>query len=246
MQFKNNKIFFSPSDLIIFMGSQFASHMERSRLEDPNYSSLMDPEDALLKNLQKRGYEHEDAFLFSLIASGKKVIKIDRSETREMRNRTQQAMVDGAEVIAQAYLELDNLRSEEVGNNASRIASIPEVRSELIKFQKEFSIKGEGAVLDGRDIGTVILPNADLKIFVTAELNIRAERRYQDFLKSQISITLERVLKDLSERDHRDSNRQHAPLKISSNAHLIDTSELSIEAAIDYAIGLVKSSRQKF
>ena len=144
------------------------------------------------------------------------------------------------------YLELDNLRSEEVGNNASRIASIPEVRSELIKFQKEFSIKGEGAVLDGRDIGTVILPNADLKIFVTAELNIRAERRYQDFLKSQISITLERVLKDLSERDHRDSNRQHAPLKISSNAHLIDTSELSIEAAIDYAIGLVKSSRQKF
>ena len=108
MQFKNNKIFFSPSDLIIFMESQFASHMERSCLEDPNYSSLMDPEDAMLKNLQKRGFEHEDAFLFSLIASGKKVIKIDRSETREMRNRTQQAMVDGAEVIAQAYLELDN------------------------------------------------------------------------------------------------------------------------------------------
>ena len=73
MQFKNNKIFFSPSDLIIFMESQFASHMERSRLEDPNYSSLMDPEDAMLKNLQKRGYEHEDAFLLSLIGSSKKV-----------------------------------------------------------------------------------------------------------------------------------------------------------------------------
>lgn len=153
--------------------------------------------------------------------------------------------IEIARSFKREYLELDNLRSEEAGSNASRIASIPEVRSELIKFQREFALKGEGAVLDGRDIGTVILPNSDLKIFVTADLKIRAERRYQDFLKSQVSITLERVLEDLSERDHRDCNRQHAPLKISSNAHLIDTSELSIEAAIAHAIGLVEFAKQK-
>ena len=153
--------------------------------------------------------------------------------------------IEIARSFKREYLELDNLRSEEAGNNASRIASIPEVRSELIKFQREFALKGDGAVLDGRDIGTIILPNAELKIFVTADLNIRAERRYQDFLKSQISITLERVLEDLSERDYRDRNRQHAPLKISSNAHLIDTSELSIESAIAHAIRLVGSARKK-
>ena len=153
--------------------------------------------------------------------------------------------IEIARSFKREYLELNNLRSEEAGNNASRIASIPEIRLELIKFQREFASKGEGAVLDGRDIGTVILPNADLKIFITADLNIRAERRYQDFLKSHISITLEQVLADLSERDNRDRNRQHAPLKISSNAHLIDTSELSIETAIAHAIGLVESAKQK-
>jgi cytidylate kinase len=143
------------------------------------------------------------------------------------------------------YLQLDNLRSKEIGHNASKIASIPEVRAELLKFQRVFALKSDGAVLDGRDIGTVILPNADLKIFVTADLNIRAGRRHQDFLNSETGITLEKVLEDLSERDHRDSTRQHSPLKISSNAHLIDTSELSIETAIAHAIKLVKLVKEK-
>ena len=154
-------------------------------------------------------------------------------------------VIEVARSFKSEYLKLDNLRSSEVGNNASRIASIAGVREELVKFQREFAQKGDGAVLDGRDIGTVILPNADLKIFVTAELNIRAERRYRDFLNSKTSITLAKVLEDLSERDHRDSNRQQSPLKISSDAHLIDTSELSIEAAIAHAIKLVKLVRKK-
>lgn len=143
------------------------------------------------------------------------------------------------------YLKLHNLRSSEAGINASRIASIPEVRTGLLKFQREFASKGKGAVLDGRDIGTVILPNAKLKIFVTANLNTRADRRYKDFLKSGARVSLKTVLNDLSERDHRDSNRHHSPLKISSNAHLIDTSELSIETAITHAIKLVKLTRKK-
>ena len=143
------------------------------------------------------------------------------------------------------YLELNNLRSNEAGNNASIIASIPEVRTELLKFQREFAGKGNGAVLDGRDIGTVILPNAKLKIFVTADIKIRAERRHRELLKCGSAITLKKVFEDLSERDRRDSSREHSPLKISSNAHLIDTTELSIETAITKAIELVRLERKK-
>ena len=153
-------------------------------------------------------------------------------------------VIEVAQSFKLEYLELDDLRSSEMGNNASRIASIPEVRAALLKFQRDFSQEGDGAVLDGRDIGTIILPHADLKIFVTANLNVRANRRHQEFLNSNTSITLAKVLDDLSDRDKRDRNRQHAPLQISSNAHLIDTSELSIEAAITHAIELVRSARK--
>ena len=153
--------------------------------------------------------------------------------------------IEVARYFKLAYLELDNLRSREAGINASSIARVPEVRAALLTFQRQFALKGEGAVLDGRDIGTVILPNADLKIFVTADLNIRAQRRYQDFLNFETDITLEKVLVDLSQRDCDDINRQHSPLKISKNAYLIDTTELSIEAAITCAIDLVNRKKEK-
>ena len=143
------------------------------------------------------------------------------------------------------YLELNNLRSSKAGNNASIIASIPEVRTALLKFQREFAVKGNGAVLDGRDIGTVILPDAKLKMFVTADIKVRAERRHKELLKSGLTITLEKVFEDLRERDCRDRSREHSPLKISSNAHLIDTTELSIETAITRAIELVRLERKK-
>ena len=108
MQFKNNSIFFSPSDLITFMDSTFASHMERSRLEDNSYSKLMDPQDPILKNLQNKGFEHEDAFLASLISEGKNVSIIENIEATDKLNQTRMAMQNGADVITQAYLERDN------------------------------------------------------------------------------------------------------------------------------------------
>jgi cytidylate kinase len=143
------------------------------------------------------------------------------------------------------YLNMDNLRSSASGSNASWVASIPQVRTALVEFQREFAEKGDGAILDGRDIATVILPNAALKIFVTADLNVRAERRYTDFLNTENNISQQQVRESLAERDFRDSNRQHSPLKISNNAHLIDTTELSIEAAIARAIELVRVTKQK-
>ena len=143
------------------------------------------------------------------------------------------------------FLGSENLRSSVVGNYASKIAAIAEVRSELIKFQRDFATKNQGAVLDGRDIGTVIAPDAQLKVFVTADLNIRAERRYKDLRMRDKSITFSQILDDLSKRDCLDSSRQYAPLKITKDAHLIDTSELSIEASVAFVIDLVKRLNEK-
>ena len=108
MQFKNNSILFSPSDLLVFMESTFASHMERCRLKDINHKNLMDPKDPLLKNLQKKGFEHEDAFLEALIQEGKNVLIVENTETKNRLIQTRQAMQDGVDIIAQAYLELND------------------------------------------------------------------------------------------------------------------------------------------
>ena len=154
-------------------------------------------------------------------------------------------LINVARSFRPEYLDLKNLRSDEVGNYASEIARYPEVRFELIKFQRNFVKESNGAVLDGRDIGTIILPNAQLKVFVTADLNIRARRRYNELYQKDKSIIFEKVLADLSKRDQQDSEREYAPLKISNDAHLIDTSELSIEASIAYVVNLVNSIKGK-
>ena len=153
-------------------------------------------------------------------------------------------LIDIARSFKPEFLELENLRSDEVGIHASKIAAISEVRSELIKFQRNFASKYEGAVLDGRDIGTVIVPDAQVKLFITADLKLRAKRRFKDLFESGIDTSLEVVLNDLRKRDLLDSNRLSAPLKISDDAHLIDTSELSIEASIVYVVDLVRSLKK--
>lgn len=108
MQIKDKELFFSPSDLITFMDSAFASHMERWRLHDPTVADLLDPEDEILKTLQQKGYAHEDAFLEELKSEEKSVLLIERASPGIMQERTREAMQSGIDVIAQAYLELDN------------------------------------------------------------------------------------------------------------------------------------------
>ena len=108
MYFKNKTIFFSPSDLITFLESPFASYMDRLLLEDKNQSAFLDPKDAMLKNLQNKGYEHEDAFLSSLISEGKNVVQIKNAHNDVMLVQTKEAMIKGFDVIAQANMQLDN------------------------------------------------------------------------------------------------------------------------------------------
>ena len=137
-------------------------------------------------------------------------------------------------------LDVPGLKSEAAGKAASLVSVHPDVRAALLDRQKRFANQSGGAVLDGRDIGTVIAPHADAKLFVTASAEVRAERRYAELRKMGLDIHLDAVLHDIRARDERDSARSTAPLKRADDAALLDTSELGIEAAIAAAIALVE------
>lgn len=131
------------------------------------------------------------------------------------------------------------LRTDEVGQAASVVSAHPLVRSALLQRQKRFAAQPAGAILDGRDIGTVIAPDADAKLFVKATPMIRARRRHAELRKGGSSVSLDRVLADIRARDERDSKRTEAPLVAAPDSAVLDTSFLSIEAAVQKAIQLV-------
>ena len=132
------------------------------------------------------------------------------------------------------------LRSEPVSRIASRISAYHSVRAALLERQRDFAAQDGGAVLDGRDIGTVILPGADAKLFVTASAEVRAQRRVRELLGRGMPATYEDVLIDIHARDERDAGRDIAPLVQAQDADLLDTSELDIDEAIAAAIALVE------
>jgi cytidylate kinase len=135
------------------------------------------------------------------------------------------------------------LKSEAVGGVASRVSTYPAVRAALLERQRDFALQPGGAVLDGRDIGTVIAPEAQAKLFVTATPEVRARRRHEELLRSGRTSHYEDVLIDIRARDERDSNRAAAPLRQADDAHLLDTSELDVEQAIAAAIAAVQAAR---
>lgn len=132
------------------------------------------------------------------------------------------------------------LRTAQVGAGASVVAAIPEVRKALFDFQRNFAANPKGAVLDGRDIGTVICPDADFKFFITARPEVRAMRRLKELHEAGDNITLEELTKQIEERDFRDANRADAPLKPTLNSIILDTSDLAIEEVIKKAIGVIE------
>lgn len=155
-----------------------------------------------------------------------------------------------AEACAKA-LELASVigpevRSAAAGEAASRVAAHPGVRRALINLQRDFAAQPGGAVLDGRDIGTVIAPNAGAKLFVTAAPEVRAERRWKQLTAQGEDISLETVLADIRRRDERDSGRSTAPLVRASDAVLLDTTHLSISLAADAARRIVEAARAQW
>jgi cytidylate kinase len=154
--------------------------------------------------------------------------------------------LEDAQLAATVARELDpatlddpGLRDAGLGDAASIVARLPEVRRALLSFQREFAARSPGAVLDGRDIGTVVCPDADVKFFITASAEVRARRRYLEQEGRGEPVTYEAVLADIRRRDQRDADRQAAPMRPAEDAILLDTSNLDIEAAFDTAVGVI-------
>jgi cytidylate kinase len=151
--------------------------------------------------------------------------------------------VEAAHSLRPEDLDADDLRTPDVSQAASRVAAIPEVRQALLDFQRAFARRAGGAVLDGRDIGTVICPEAEVKLYVTASDAERARRRHLELTGKGHSVTLDEVGQDLRDRDARDSARATAPLKPAEDAVQLDTSEMTIEEATARAIAIVTAAQ---
>ena len=149
--------------------------------------------------------------------------------------------IDAAKSLERNDLDKYNLQKPEIAQAASEIASIPEVRAALLEFQRNFSQKLPGAVLDGRDIGTVVCPDAKIKIFLTASLEARARRRYVELRKHDEKINFETILKQIKERDSRDQTRRSSPMVAASDAKIFDTSELSITETVDKVFSYIQT-----
>lgn len=175
------------------------------------------------------GFEHLDTGLLYRAVGARTLLGMDAATA--------------ARTLTPGDLQADDLRSPEVAQAASRVAVIPEVRAELLAFQRSFAARAGGAVLDGRDIGTVICPDADAKLFVTASAEVRAQRRHAELAAAGGALSYAQVLADVCERDARDRGRAHAPLIPAPEAAVIDTSALDIEAAIAAAIAAIDAQR---
>jgi cytidylate kinase len=152
------------------------------------------------------------------------------------------AALESAKALDPSTLSDPSLRGPGLGEAASLVAKHGEVRKALLAYQRDFVRAPCGAVLDGRDIGTVICPDADVKLFVTATAEERARRRYLELEQSGVAITEAEVLADIRRRDERDKNRAAAPLRKAPDAYLLDTTNLDIDAAFKAAIDLIDAA----
>ena len=172
-------------------------------------------------------------------ATGAKVLALGLDPSNE------DAAVGVAEKLGADDLESEELRSEEVGSAASKVAAIPKVRAVLLAFQRNLASSPpdgkRGAVLDGRDIGTVVCPDAPIKFYLTASVEERANRRFKQLQEKNPAAIYERVLKELEERDARDSARDVAPLKMASDAIHIDTDRLNADAVFNAVMAHIRT-----
>jgi len=156
------------------------------------------------------------------------------------------AALAAARALDMTRIDEKAIRTREAGEAASLVAVMPEVRAAILHFQRDFAANPpggkRGAVLDGRDIGTVVCPNADVKIFVTASPEVRAHRRWLELKGSGSTISEAQVLEDTKERDKRDAERAASPMKQADDAHLLDTTDLSIETAFGEAVRIIDKS----
>lgn len=154
------------------------------------------------------------------------------------------AAVATAQALDFKAIDEARIRTSAAGAAASKVAAIPGVRAVLLEAQRAFAADPSGAVLDGRDIGTVICPDADVKLFVTASLPARAGRRLAELRSRGEAISLEELQAQIAERDQRDMTRADSPLRQAPDAHVLDTTDLSVEQAIEQACRIVEAARR--
>lgn len=147
-------------------------------------------------------------------------------------NGMQQVYLNGKNIT-------DRLRDEAVGNMASRSSAIPEVRAKLLDLQRNLA-RTQNVIMDGRDIGTCVLPDADVKVYLTASVATRAKRRYDELIQKGVSCDLKEIEKDIEQRDHRDMTRETAPLKQAEDAVLVDSSHMTIDEVVDAIVNLCR------
>jgi cytidylate kinase len=153
------------------------------------------------------------------------------------------AAVAAAKALNLAAIDEVRIRSSAAGQSASKVAAIPAVRAVLREAQRAFASQPGGAVLDGRDIGTVICPDADVKLFVTASLEARTQRRLKELQARGEAISFDNLKAQIAERDARDISRQTSPLRQAADAHVLDTTCLNVEEAVEAAARIVEASR---
>ena len=153
--------------------------------------------------------------------------------------------IDAVNQLNVKQAEVFDLKTLQVSNAASEVAKNPTVRAKLLEFQRRFASKPGGAILDGRDIGTVICPNADLKFYITASSEVRAQRRHSELLVLGHKISYESVLREIQERDERDTNREQSPLLPAEDANKIDTSDMNIGEVYDLVCLIIDAKLEK-
>ena len=170
--------------------------------------------------------------------------KIEPSETEKISAKCREADIsigyeNGEQIV---YLNGENvnglIRTEEVGNMASASSPNPEVRRKLVELQQKLAASKD-VVMDGRDIGTCVLPGAQVKVYLTADSRVRAERRYKELTQKGVSCDLDTIERDIIERDHQDMTREISPLVQAEDATLVDTSDMTIDEVVDSIIALV-------
>jgi len=158
---------------------------------------------------------------------------------------TKQKVQDSLKLLKNKNFKLTNLRNEIITLKASKISKNKIVRDNLLNYQREFALQNGGAVLDGRDIGTVVCPDADVKIFVDADIQIRAKRRYDQFFENNKNLNLKNIINDLTKRDNLDKKRQFSPMVPAKDAFLLNTSNITVEEGVKKIISIISKKLEK-
>jgi cytidylate kinase len=174
-----------------------------------------------------------------------RVVAYNLKNNSDFSKISKQKVQNSLKLLNNKNFNITNLRNEQITLRASEISKNKIVRDNLLLYQRSFALQNGGAVLDGRDIGTVVCPDADVKIFVNADVKIRAKRRYDQLVKNNKDLNLKKILDDLSKRDNLDKYREFSPMVPAKDAFLLDTSNLTVEEALKKIIVIISKKFKK-